>query len=99
MFENWTFEEWQTELNKKHQNLYKLVNELIPELWMPLEFELSVFKILNIKDCTLPFAGILLGATSSLKTVGIEYSLDKEQTSYDDILDALRLSLKGYNIN
>ena len=28
-----------------------------------------------------------------------EYSLDKEQTSYDDLLDALRLSLKGYNIN
>ena len=28
-----------------------------------------------------------------------EYSLDKDQTSYDDLLDALRLSLKGYNIN
>lgn len=27
-----------------------------------------------------------------------EYSLDKEQTSYDDLLDALRVSLKGYNI-
>ena len=27
-----------------------------------------------------------------------EYSLDIEQTSYDDLLDALRLSLKGYNI-
>jgi len=27
-----------------------------------------------------------------------EYSLDKEQTSYDDLLDAFRLSLKGYNI-
>jgi len=27
-----------------------------------------------------------------------EYSLDKDQTSYDDLLDALRLSLKGYNI-
>jgi hypothetical protein len=27
-----------------------------------------------------------------------EYSLDKEQTSYDDLLDRLRLSLKGYNI-
>ncbi len=28
-----------------------------------------------------------------------EYSLDKEQTSYDDLLDALRLGLNGYNIN
>jgi hypothetical protein len=27
-----------------------------------------------------------------------ELSLDKEQTSYSDSLDALRLSLKGYNI-
>ena len=27
-----------------------------------------------------------------------KYSLDKEQTSYSDSLDALRLSLKGYQI-
>jgi hypothetical protein len=27
-----------------------------------------------------------------------EYSLDKDQTSYNDLLDALRLSLKGYII-
>jgi hypothetical protein len=27
-----------------------------------------------------------------------ELNLKKEQTSYSDILDALRLSLKGYNI-
>jgi hypothetical protein len=27
-----------------------------------------------------------------------EYSLDKEATSFSDSLDALRLSLKGYNI-
>jgi hypothetical protein len=36
---------------------------------------------------------------TSLRTAyAREYSLDKEQTSYDDLLDALRLSLKGYNI-
>jgi hypothetical protein len=28
-----------------------------------------------------------------------EYSLDKEQTSYNDLLDALRLSLRGYKLN
>ena len=28
----------------------------------------------------------------------IDYSLDKEQTSYDDLLDGLRLSLKVYKI-
>lgn len=27
-----------------------------------------------------------------------EYSLDKKQTIYDDLLDALRLSLKGYKV-
>ena len=27
-----------------------------------------------------------------------EYSLDKEQTSYNDLLDGLRLSLKGYSL-
>jgi len=27
-----------------------------------------------------------------------EYSLDKEHTSYNDLLDALRLSLKAYQI-
>jgi len=32
------------------------------------------------------------------RTQAKEYSLDKENTSYDDLLDALRLSLKGYNI-
>jgi hypothetical protein len=35
----------------------------------------------------------------SLRTaMANEYSLDKEQTSYDDLLDALRLSLKGYKM-
>ena len=28
-----------------------------------------------------------------------ELNLKKEQTSYDDLLDGFRLSLKGYNIN
>ena len=33
---------------------------------------------------------------TSLRTAyAREYSLDKEQTSYDDLLDALRLSLIG----
>ena len=35
----------------------------------------------------------------SLRTAQInEYSLDKEQTSYDDLLDVLRLSMRGYDI-
>ena len=36
---------------------------------------------------------------TSLRTAyANELSLDKDQTSYDDLLVALRLSLKGYNI-
>jgi hypothetical protein len=36
---------------------------------------------------------------TSLRTAyATEYKLDKQQTSYNDSLDALRLSLKGYNI-
>ena len=36
---------------------------------------------------------------TSLRTAyANEYNLDKEQTSFNDSLDALRLSLKGYNI-
>ena len=36
---------------------------------------------------------------TSLRTAkATNYSLDKQQTSYDDLLDACRLSLHGYNI-
>ena len=36
---------------------------------------------------------------TSLRTAyANELSLDKDQTSYNDLLDALRLSLKGYSI-
>jgi hypothetical protein len=36
---------------------------------------------------------------TSLRTAyAREYSLDKEQTFYNDLLDAYRLSLKGYII-
>ena len=38
-------------------------------LWIPLEFALSIKSILNIADVTEPFAGILLAPASSLKTV------------------------------
>ena len=37
---------------------------------------------------------------TSLRTAySEELNLKKEQTSYDDLLDGLRLSLKGYNIS
>ena len=65
-------EEWHSQLVSKYQNLKNECNDNLPGLWDSLEFELAIQKILNIADCTLPFAGIVLGRPSSLKTVGIE---------------------------
>lgn len=67
-----TYENWQSSLVQKHENLYKTVNENMPELWIPLNFALSIKTVLNIKGCTLPFAGILLGPPSSLKSQVVE---------------------------
>lgn len=36
--------------------------------------------------------------TSLRNAYATEYSLDKEQTTYDDLLDVVRLGLKGYKI-
>ena len=37
---------------------------------------------------------------TSLRTAQVnEYSLDKEATSYDDLFDAMRLSLRGFKVN
>ena len=42
---------------------------------------------------------MLSGSSIDFPRKNKELTLDKEQTSYDDLLDALRLSLKGYTIN
>lgn len=83
-FESWTFEEWNAILREKYQNLYITVNASIPELWNSLEFALSIKTILNIKHCTLPFAGILLGAPSSMKTVIVELFRKWKNSYYTD---------------
>ena len=88
IFENWTFDEWNKILGEKYQNLYIVVNQSIPELWTPLEFALSIRIILNIKNCTLPFAGILLGAPSSLKTVIVELFRYSKNVYYTDNFSA-----------
>ncbi|HJT49341.1 MAG TPA: hypothetical protein VJ729_14245 [Nitrososphaeraceae archaeon] len=77
-------EEWQASLSQKYQNLYNAVQKNLPNLWNTLEFDLSIKNILHIKDCTLPFAGIVLGKPSSLKTVGIEMFRKSRHTFYTD---------------
>ena len=49
---------------------------------------MSVKSILNIKCCTLPFAGIILGPASSLKTVVIELFRECHHTFYTDNFSA-----------
>lgn len=83
-YSNLTYEEWTTTILTKLQSLKEIVNGLIPEIWDPLEFALSVMRILNIKDCSLPFAGIILGSPSSFKTVVIELLRGYPNTFYTD---------------
>jgi len=88
MFENWTFEEWQTMLLKKRQNLEDVIKKNIPQLWLSIQLIIAVKCILNIADCTLPLIMILLGAASSLKTVPIEMFRGQPNTYYTDNFSA-----------
>jgi hypothetical protein len=81
-------EGWSRILLEKYLNLKNISNDTVPGLWESLEFELSVNKILNIKNCTLPFAGILLGPPGALKTVGIELFRKSRNTFYTDNFSA-----------
>ena len=81
-------ENWQLQLISKYQNLKNISNDNLPGLWDSLEFELAIQKILNIADCTLPFAGIILGRPSSLKTVGIELFRKWHSVFYTDSFSA-----------
>ena len=81
-------EDWQLQIVDKYQNLKNVSNDTLPGLWDSLEFELAVQKILNIADCTLPFAGIVLGSPSSLKTVGIELFRRWHHVFYTDSFSA-----------
>jgi hypothetical protein len=91
MFENWTFEEWQTILLEKRQNLEDVIKKNIPQLWLSIQLIISVKCILNIADCTLPLITILLGAASSLKTVPIEMFRGQPNTYYTDSFSAKSL--------
>jgi hypothetical protein len=77
--------EWSTQkLLEKYETLRRITLDNLPNLWFGLEFALSIKSILNIKGCTLPFAGILLGPSSSLKTLIIECFRDYPNTFYTD---------------
>lgn len=76
--------EWQKMVLRKYLELRTNVEAIMPELWKPIEFALSVKSILSIQDCTLPFIGIILGPPSSVKTVTIELFRGSGHTFYTD---------------
>jgi hypothetical protein len=75
-------------LLEKYEHLKRVTLANISKLWPALEFALSVKSILNINDCNLPFAGILLGPAISLKTVSIELFRGRDNTFYTDNFSA-----------
>jgi hypothetical protein len=82
------FSEWSIKLIEKYTNLQKEILNLIPELWEPVEFTLSVRTVLIIADITLPFAGIVLGPSGGLKTATIELYRNTKDTYYLDSFTA-----------
>ena len=92
-------DEWHTKLLQKYNTLYDIVQKNLPNLWHSLEFELSVKAILNIKGCSLPFAGIVLGKPSSLKTVGIELFRNSRHTHYTDNFSAKSFVSHSSNVS
>ena len=83
-----SYDEWSGILRQKYKNLQKVTNDNFKGLWESLEFELSVQKILNLKDCTLPFAGFLLGPSGGNKTLGMELFRAYKNALYTDKFSA-----------
>jgi hypothetical protein len=82
------FSERSIKLVEKYSDLQKEILNLIPELWEPVEFTLSVRTILRIKSITLPFAGIVLGTSGGLKTATVELYRNTQDTCYRDSFSA-----------
>lgn len=67
-----SLETWRDGLTYRYNELHRVVNENIPEIWHGLEFALSSHRILNIHGCTLPFIGVILARPSTYKTVTLK---------------------------
>lgn len=78
------YEEWQSKVAEKYENLEKIFKKHYPEAWIFMEYCLSIKSILNIIDFTLPFMGVLVAAPSSLKTMVIQLFRKYPSTFYTD---------------
>jgi hypothetical protein len=99
LYPDLTIEKWQSTLQEKYDSLYNTVQTAMPEIWPGLEFELSVFRILNIAGCNLPFIGIILGRPSSYKTVIIELLKKWYNTFYTDNFTARSFVSHSTSVN
>lgn len=79
-----SIEEWQSSLEHSLFDLKSTVDRNFPNLWETLEFALAIRNILHIKECTLPFSGIILGPPSSMKTLAIELFRNTNNIFYSD---------------
>jgi hypothetical protein len=75
---------WSERALDSYNRLHDVVLNNLPGIWPTLEFALSVKSILNIKGCNLPFAGVILGPPSSLKTATIQLFRGYRYSFYTD---------------
>ena len=64
-----SLEDWREGLLKRYQIMKEVTERNFPHAWDGVEFTISVLKILNIAECTLPFAGIILARAGGNKTL------------------------------
>jgi hypothetical protein len=79
-----TFEQWQEEIRQHYLNLKAVTVKHYPEAWPILEFCLSVKTILNIRDFTLPFMGVILAVPASMKTTIVQLFRKYSYSFYTD---------------
>ena len=79
-----TFQDWQSIVAEKYENIRKITIKHYPEAWPFLEFCLAVKSILNIEDNTLPFMGVILSAPASMKTMIIQLFRKYPGSFYSD---------------
>ena len=66
---NISFLDWQEQLIKRFNKIQSIAESNFPNSWPGIEFTLSVLRILNIAECDLPFAGIILSRAGGNKTL------------------------------
>jgi hypothetical protein len=79
-----TYEQWQSNVTQKYNQLKKVIEKHYPEAWIFMEFCLSVKSILNIQEFTLPFMGVIVAPPSSMKTMVIHLFRKYPNSFYTD---------------